>query len=550
MLLHLIIKNYALIRHLELTPSGNLNVITGETGAGKSIMLGAIGLLTGNRADTKVLWDENEKCITEGVFDIKPYKLQGFFKEENLDYDDRTVIRREISPGGKSRAFINDTPVTLDVLKKLGSQLMDIHSQHETLELGKQTFQQKLIDAFAGNEALLQAYDEAWNDFQTKKAALDQLEAQVKKLQQESDYVNFQLDELVKAGLEEGEQECLENEAKVMQHAEEIKERLRAVLEILSQSEAAAEHALKEARQYLQGISSYSTKYAKLQERLQSLTVELNDLVNELEREETQVEFDPQRASLVTARLDLIYRLQKKHRVNSVAELVTIQEEFLRKASLTASLDEELKRARDAFDTAASLVKKSAMELSKKRQTVFVTLCAEITRLLKELTIPDAVLKIDHQQTEPGPSGADRVDILFSANKGIAPRSLAQVASGGEFARLMFCVKYVMAEKAEMPTLVLDEIDTGVSGETAFKLGRLMRAMAAKHQVLAITHLPQIAARATTHYIVFKDNQAGKTVSGVKLLTEPERVEEIAKMIGGDKPSKVAVENARELLVE
>lgn len=549
MLLRLTIKNYALIRHLELAPSANLNVITGETGAGKSIMLGAIGLLTGNRADTKVLWDESQKCITEAVFDIKPYKLQSFFIEENLDYDDQTVIRREISPGGKSRAFINDTPVTLEVLKKLGSRLMDVHSQHETLELGRHAFQLKLIDAYAGNEALLQTYSEVWNDCQTKKAALEQLEAHAKTLQQEADYVNFQLDELVKANLEAGEQENLESESKVLQHAEEIKERLGVVIEILSRSEAATESTLKEARQHLQGISSYSTKYEKLQDRLQSVTVELNDLVSELEREETLVEFDPERAALVTDRLDLIHRLQKKHRVNSVAGLLAVQEELQRKASLTANLDDELKRANDAFESAASIVKKIAAELSKKRQAVFVSLCSEISRLLKELAIPDAVLKVDHQQTEPGPSGADRVDILFSANKGIAPKPLAQVASGGEFARLMFCVKYVMAEKAEMPTLVLDEIDTGVSGETAFKLGRLMRAMAAKHQVLAITHLPQIAARAHTHYVVFKSNEGGKTVSGVKLLTEPERVEELARMIGGDKPSKTAVENARELLV-
>jgi DNA repair protein RecN (Recombination protein N) len=549
MLLHLTIKNYALIRHLELAPSANLNVITGETGAGKSIMLGAIGLLTGNRADTKVLWDENEKCITEGVFDIKPYRLQRFFKDENLDYDDQTVIRREISPGGKSRAFINDTPVTLDVLKKLGSRLMDIHSQHETLELGRNAFQLKLIDAFAGNEALLQTYEEAWGDYQQKKDALEQLEAQVTILQQEADYVTFQLDELVKAALEEGEQENLENEAKVIQHAEEIKERLRAVLEILSRSETAAEQLLKEARQHLHGIASYAETYKKLAERLQGLSAELTDLSDDLEREEARVEVDPERAAFVTDRLDMIYRLQKKHRVNTVAGLLALQQELQRKASLTANLDDELKRSKEAYEQAASVLKKTGADLSKKRQAVFGTLCSEITRLLKELAIPDAVLKVDHQQTEPGPAGADRVDILFSANKGIAPRPLAQVASGGEFARLMFSIKYVMAEKTEMPTLVLDEIDTGVSGETAFKLGRLMRTMAARHQVLAITHLPQIAARATTHYVVFKDNRAGKTMSGVKLLSEAERVDEIAKMIGGDKPSKVAVENARELLV-
>lgn len=549
MLIHLTIRNYALIRHLEMSPSGNLNVITGETGTGKSIMLGAIGLLTGNRADTKVLWDENEKCITEGVFDIKPYQLKNFFKEENLDYDDHTVIRREISPGGKSRAFINDTPVTLEVLKKLGSQLMDIHSQHETLELGRHDFQLKLIDAYADNEALLHTCYEAWREYQKCKTSLEQLQVQAKSLQQEADYINFQLHELTNAGLDDGEQEKLEQEAKVMQHAEEIKAKLQAVLQILTRSEVATEHLLKEAKQHLQSISSYSQPYGQLSERLQSLSVELTDLVSELEREETRVEVDPERAARVTERLDLIYRLQKKHRVNTIAELLTLQEELQRKANLTANLDEELKKAADALSRAFQSLNKTSSQLSTKRKQVFESLCSRIMQLLREVAIPDAVLKVSHEQTEPGPSGADRVDILFSANKGIAPRPLAQVASGGEFSRLMFCIKYVMAEKTEMPTLILDEIDTGVSGETAFKLGKLMRAMAVKHQVLAITHLPQIAARAHTHYVVFKNTRAGKTESGVKLLTEPERVEEIAKMIGGDKPSKVAVENARELLV-
>ncbi len=549
MLMHLTITNYALIRHLEMAPSSNLNVITGETGTGKSIMLGAIGLLTGNRADTRVLWDENEKCITEGVFDITAYQLKNFFDQEQLDYDDHTVIRREISPGGKSRAFINDTPVTLEVLKKLGSQLMDIHSQHETLELGRQEFQLKLIDAYAGNDELLRHYHERWKEYRKCSVELEQLQAQAKSLQQEADYVNFQLSELMHAGLQEGEQEKLEHEGKIMQHAEEIRGRLHAVLEILSRSEAGAAQSLKDARQQLQGISTFSETYAGYYSRLHSLAVELTDLVSDLEREETQVEFEPERATQITDRLDLIYRLQKKHRVGTLAELLAVQEELQRKANLTANLDESLKRATDALAEATRVVHEAAQKLSKKRQGVFESLCAEMMRLLKEVAIPDAILKVDHAQFEAGPSGTDRVDILFSANKGIAPRPLAQVASGGEFSRLMFCIKYAMAEKTEMPTLILDEIDAGVSGETAFKVGKLMRAMAAKHQVLAITHLPQIAARANAHYVVFKDNTTGKTTSGVKLLSEAERVEEIARMIGGDKPSKIAVENARELLV-
>lgn len=550
MLKHLTIRNYALIKQLELKPSGNLNVITGETGAGKSIMLGAIGLLMGNRADSKVLWDENEKCITEGIFDIKNYRLKSLFKSEDLDYDETTVIRREISPGGKSRAFINDTPVTLDVMKRIGGLLMDIHSQHETLQLGNQAFQLRLIDAFAENHKQMDDYDQCWADYLQKKREFEKLTDEADTLRQEADYTNFQLDELVKAELEGTEQTSLESEVKIMEHSEEIKSRFNAVLEMLSRSEYNARKSLADARSSLQHISSFSASYDGLHKRLNSLLIELDDILNEIDREEGNVEFDPERAELVKERLNTIYRLMKKHRTNDLNELVSLRDELYRKSQITSNLDAELVKVKTAFEQADKKLNQAGSRLSETRKKVIQPLSRKIVKLLDELGIPNASLQIDIQPAAPAPSGCDKIDILFSANKGIAPRPLAQVASGGEFSRLMFSIKYVMAEKTSLPTLVLDEIDTGVSGEIAMKLGSLMKLMSKNHQLITITHLPQIAAKGDAHYYVYKDNSSKKTVSSIRELKDEDRVEEIAKMIGGAKPSKIALENAQELLAD
>lgn len=548
MLKHLTIKNYALIRHLELAPAASLNVVTGETGAGKSIMLGALGLLKGNRADTKVLWDENEKCITEGVFKIGSYKLKSFFKAEDLDYDDTTVIRREISPGGKSRAFINDTPVTLDVMKKLGNLLMDVHSQHETLQLGNQDFQLRLIDAYANNDKLVDQYAEAWKKFVQSKKEYDSLVSEADTLRQEAEYINFQLDELVKAGFEEGEQEKIESELKIMEHAEDITSRLNSTLSVLNQSEFAARNSLSEARAHLQIISGYAQQYESLKQRLESILIELDDIAGEIERQQDSVEFDPERAEFLKERVNLLYRLLKKHRGNGINDLLTLQDELQRKANITSNLDEALANANKLFTDSKAEVVSVGKKLSAARKKTFEPLAKEINKLLRELGIPDANFKITQEDTEPTSQGADSIEILFSANKGIAPRPLAQVASGGEFSRLMFCIKYVMAAKTAMPTLVLDEIDTGISGEIAIRLGELMKTMAEHHQLITITHLPQIAARGDAHYFVFKDSSSKKTISNIRELKEKERVEEIAKMIGGDKPSKAAIQNAEELI--
>lgn len=548
MLKHLSIQNYALIRELVMEPSGKLNVVTGETGAGKSIMLGAIGLLTGNRADTKALWDEKRKCIIEGTFGIKDYNLQSTFQTEDLDYDDLTVIRRELSSGGKSRAFINDTPVTLEVMKRIGNLLMDIHSQHETLQLGQQSFQLKLVDAYAGNKTLRNQFSEAWALYVKSKKEFESLTREADTLRQEADYVRFQLDELTKVELQESEQETLESDLKIMEHTSEIKSRFQQALELITESEYASRKTLSEARNHLQHIAAYAPNYTNLFHRLESVIIEIDDLAMEMERQGETIEFDPERIELVKERLSTIYRLFKKHKVQDVKDLLKIQERLEQKDTLTANLDEALNRARNTFDQSRQNAMEIAEKISESRSKIFAPLCKKITTLLKDLGIPNATLQINGDVVELSAQGIDTIDILFSANKGIAPKSLSLVASGGEFSRLMFCIKYVMAEKTAMPTLVLDEIDNGVSGEIAIKLGSMMKMMSQNHQLITISHLPQIAAKGDAHYFVFKDHTASKTVSSIKLLDEDERVKAIARMIGGDTPSKVAMQNAQELL--
>ncbi len=548
MLLQLSIKNYALIRQLEIKPSSRLNVITGETGAGKSIMLGAVGLLLGNRADAKVLWDENEKCVVEGVFDVSAYRLKSLFENNDLDYQDQTFIRREIIPGGKSRAFVNDTPVTLEIMRKIGNKLMDVHSQHETLDLGNNLFQLELIDAFAGNQKVRESYSLLWKTFTQAKSAYESLVKESDELRQESDYVKFQLYELVKARLEEGEQERLEAELKVMEHAEEIKTQLIAVVQQLSQSELAVNSVLTSVRNQLNNIASYSADYQKLLERIESVRIELDDIADEAEREESRIEFDPERIEEVKDRLSTIYQLMQKHRVKELKELLALQESLQVKFDKTSNLDEALHAAKAAFEKAQTELKSKAEELSKTRQKVFNPLCKQIVELLRDLGIPNAVLKMEHQSVAPTANGSDAIELLFTANKGVEPRPLAQVASGGEFSRLMFSIKYVMAEKTALPTLILDEIDSGISGEIAIQLGKMMKEMAQRHQLITITHLPQIAAKGDTHYFVYKDDSSKKTVSMIRSLTPSERVDEIAKMIAGSKPSALAIENARELM--
>lgn len=548
MLTHLTIKNYALIKHLELAPARGLNVITGETGAGKSILLGAIGLLLGNRADSKALWDETEKCVTEGVFNVTDYGLEKIFAEENLDYDTQAVLRREIAPTGKSRAFINDTPVTLDVMRKIGSRLMDIHSQHETLELGSKQFQLNLIDSFAGNTDLRKNYSGSWSDYQNAVTAFQLLQTESTQLKKESDFVKFQLEELTKANLIEGELEKLEAELKIAEHTEEIKSNLNAALQQLSQADFSITAGLVTIRNQLQAIAPYSTTYQDLLQRIESTRIELNDIASELEQAEEKVEFDPKRAEETKDRISTIYQLQHKHQIKTVTELISLRDSLQEQANKTNNLDALLKEASIKVDKSTKQLNQDATVLSQSRQKTFATLAKQLVKLLKELGIADAALSIDHQIVEPGARGIDAIEILFSANKGMAPKPLAQVASGGEFSRVMFSIKYVMAGRTALPTLILDEIDTGISGEIAIQMGNRMKEMSARHQVIAISHLPQIAAKADSHLFVYKETKGARTVTAIKNLNTEERITEIAKMIGGASPSALAIENARELI--
>ena len=548
MLKHLLIKNYALIQHLEISPSKNLNIITGETGAGKSIMLGAVGLLLGKRADTKSLLDENSKCVIEGQFDVSGYQLEKVFDEEDLDYESTSVFRREISPSGKSRAFINDTPVTLDVIKKIASRLMDVHSQHETLHLGQHNYQLAFVDAYAGTTTLRQTYRGKFSAYKNALKKLDALKKENAEVGKEADFNNFLLEELVKAKLKAGEQEELEASQEVMEHAEEIKTKLNESISALSDSEFAAISNLQQAKVLIGQLKKYSKSYDALSERLESTFIELQDIIGELEKEEGAVEFDPEQTQLTQERLSLIYQLQQKHQVDNVDELLKIQADLESKADRFNNLDEEIQEAENQANTLKEAAQKEAESLSSKRQKVFNNLEKELMQLLAQVGIPDASISITNETIALSDHGIDQINILFSANKGIAPQELSKSASGGEFSRLMFCVKYILADKISMPTIIFDEIDTGVSGEIALKLGNMMKKMAENHQVITISHLPQVAAKGDKHYFVYKDSSSDKAISKIKALEESERVEAIAKMIGGDKPSEIGFESAKELL--
>lgn len=548
MLTHLTIKNYALIKHLEFAPSANLNVVTGETGAGKSILLGAIGLLLGNRADSKTLWDENEKCVTEGIFEISQYGLNDLFESENLDFQNQTIIRREVSPSGKSRAFINDTPVTLDVMRKLGSRLMDIHSQHETLELGNKLFQLNLVDSFAGNKELKETYSDCWKKYCNAQQAFDRLNTESIALKNEADFISFQLEELVKADLKEGELEKLESELKIQEHAEEIKTQFNSIIEQLGRSDYSVASSLSAIRTQLQTIAIYSNDYQNLYQRIESARLELTDILQEIEQAEENIEFEPLKAEQVRERVSLLYQLQHKHRLQDVSQLISLRDALQLKADKTINLDELLKQAKQEVIQTEKELSKAAKNLSQSRQKIFTPLTKQITLLLKELGIPNAVLSVDHSVITPGVRGIDTIELLFSANKGVSPQPLAQVASGGEFSRVMFSIKYVMAEKANLPTLILDEIDSGVSGEIAIQLGNRMKEIAKRHQIISISHLPQIAAKADAHFFVYKDNREARSMTAMKRLTKNERITEIAQMIGGANPSPLVLENAREMI--
>lgn len=548
MLKRLSIENYTLIKRLEIEPHAQLNIITGETGAGKSIILGAIGLLLGNRADTKSLLEADKRCVIEGVFNISAYPLEALFEAFEMDYEAECVIRREISPSGKSRAFVNDGLTNLEFLKELGKRLMDVHSQHDNLLLGSNSYQLSLIDTFAQNNVLKTEYLDAFSDYKQKQTILEELIAESAELKKEADYHQFLFDELDKAELELNEQGLLENELGKLENAEEIKLKLNEALSALDQSEINAHQLFQGAKSVLGQISKFGTEYNQLFERVESSLIELKDIISELETEEEKVEYDPQRTEEVQERLSLIYKLQQKHQVTDITGLLSIYEELGNKVLRVENLDEAIEEARKSANQALSNTQATGKILSESRVKVFNTFETEIGKLLGDLGMPHATLSIQHENKEASESGMDKVNLLFSANKGIAPQPLKQVASGGEFSRLMFAVKFTLADKTALPTIVFDEIDAGISGEISIRMAQMMSKMSENHQVITITHLPQIAAKGKAHYFVYKDNEANVTSSNIRQLSTKERLTEIAQMIGGKQFSDSSLESARELM--
>ncbi len=531
-----------------MSPSTGLNMITGETGAGKSIMLGAVGLLLGERADSSVMLEDKEKCIIEGHFDIAAYQMESLFEREELDFVNPCIIRREMSPGGRTRAFINDTPVKLETLKIIGSLLMDVHSQHQNLALGEKIFQLKIIDAFAGNRALSENYQSIYKEWKNAKDDLEALELKRLNLQKDQDYNQFMFDELDAAKLNINEQEETEAQLEVLENAEEIKLKIAEALSLLKEGDFPALDALRQSRSLLGQISSFGKGLNELFIRLESAFIELDDIGQELENEVEEVEFDPEKATRLKERLDLIYRLQQKHQVATISELIEIKEQYSAKLLDSDDTDVAFNKLRSHIAQLEQNLVKTAAELSKTRKDVAPKLEKEIVSILQELGIPNGNFQIEMKPAEPKISGADEIQFLFSANKGLKPGELKDVASGGEFSRLIFALKYIIAGKTALPTIVFDEIDTGVSGEIALKLAKMMRKMASKHQVITITHLPQMAVAGEKHFFVYKDNSEPRTVSRIRELSQNDRLLEIAKMIGGDDPSATTIQNAKELL--
>lgn len=548
MISHLSIQNYALIEALQMNPAKGLNMVTGETGAGKSIMLGAIGLLLGNRADTKALLDSDKKCIIEATFDISKLKLQQVFEDLDLDYEDSSIIRREITPSGKSRAFINDTPVVLETLRNLAGPLVDIHSQHETLQLQKSQFQLQFIDSIANTASKLEDYRHVFSTFKACKKELEELEKASREAKKDLDYNQYLLDELNEAAIIDNELATSENELSLLENAEEIKIKLQEASLILVDGEVSINDMLYEATNAITKLAVFGKHYEDLRQRLESCMLELNDIHRELQSSSENVELEPEQAKTLRDRIDLINGLLQKHHLKSENELIQLQEELDHNVQSTVAFDDRLEDLTRQCNLLSAELNKKGRSLSEARQTIFKHAETEITALLRELGMPDAILQIVREEIAPSKDGIDQIQFLFSANKGIPVADIKQVASGGEFSRLVFALKYLMAENTALPTLIFDEIDTGISGEIALKMAALMRKMAKNHQLITITHLPQMAGSGNRHFFVYKDNTLDRTTSQIKQLKEEERVSNLAEMIGGKTPSDSAYQSARELL--
>ncbi len=549
MLQHLRIQNFALIEKTEVDFAKGLTVITGETGAGKSILLGALGLTLGSRADVGNLHDKAKKCIIEARFDIKAYKLKSFFEKNELDFEDITTIRREITPEGKSRAFINDTPATLTVLKELGDRLIDIHSQHETLLLKETNFQFELVDAFAQTTALFADYKKHYSVLQKLKKQLDDLVGQEIQAKKELDYFQFQFNELEETDLKQGVLKELEEESETLENAEFIKGNLSRSSSAISGGDDNSVAALAVIKQQLQSVSKFNSKFNEFFERINSVIIELKELAGDIEQAEEEVVYDNNRLEEVNSKLDKLNRLLKKHGVLSEEELLTIKSEIEAKLLQFSSLEVTIEKTKKEIADREKQCKALATDLSKKRHKATEGIEQNIKTMLASLSMANAQFKIElSQQEHLSAMGVDNVSFLFTANKGAEFKELHKTASGGELSRLTLCLKALLAEHTALPTIIFDEIDTGVSGDVADKIGNILKTMGKRMQVITITHLPQMASKGETHLFVYKSDSTNKTTSNIKLLNKDERVAEIAKMLSTGTPTETALKNAKELL--
>ena len=549
MLASITIKNYALINELHIDFSSGLSIITGETGAGKSILLGALGLVLGNRADSSTLKNTNNKCVIEAIVSIHSYNLQDFFETEDIDYETNTILRREILPSGKSRAFINDTPVTLLVLTALRARLIDIHSQHQTLQVSGQEFQFQLLDAVANNESKLASYQSGLASYTKEKKKLEEIQHAQREAHLQYDYNSHLYNELLEAKLIEDEQELLEEKLEKINNVEEIKQNLSAALQITTDENIGIQNLLYSLEQKLTKIDSYSKEYQELSDRISSVKIELDDIIGDLESAFEQVDFNPSEATQLNDRLQLIYNLQKKHYVNSISELLTIQSALLLKVNTVENAEQSILDQETIVKGIANKLDVVALKISDARSKIILKLSKQLADILADLGMPHARFQIKNTPSENYyKNGKDSLEFLFSANKGGQYGELKKVASGGELSRVMLAIKKILSENSQLPTIIFDEIDSGVSGEVSNKMAHIMSQMSRKMQVITITHLPQIAAKGNQHYKVYKEEVNHITTTNLKQLSEDERIVEIAEMLSGKSISDSALIHARELL--
>ena len=549
MLKNLKIENYALIEHLDIDFTDGLSVITGETGAGKSIIIGALSLVLGHRADTKIILSDSVKCVVEAVFDISAYNLQHFFDQWELDYSDECIVRREVLPSGKSRAFINDTPVNLQQIKELISLLVDIHSQHENLLLSNADFQLNVVDTVADTSVELNQYRDIFDNYQTLRRQLKTLQSDAEKIIAERDYALFQFNQLKEAKLIDGEQDTLEEELKVMNHSQDITESLSTVSQIFDNDEIGVVSQLKTAANNIHRLGEYLGRADEFYERIDSAMIDIKDIAVEIDNILSNTEFSIERKNFVEDRLNMIYSLQQKHKAATVGELLDIQSDFEQKINLIDNFDEEIARLQRETADVESRLSEAAKQLTVKRMSVRKPVVEHVERMLNDLGMPNGRFEIVFSVLDGfAPSGADKIEFLFSANKNRPPLPISEIASGGEMSRLMLIVKSLISTTKALPTIIFDEIDTGISGEIAKKMGEIMEQMAENMQVIAISHLPQIASKGRTHYKVFKDETKDKTQTNIIQLSANERIMEIAEMMAGKNPSRLALDSAAEML--